>query len=170
MISKKEGMILCFKFCSVALNASFCLKKRKLRKNKSEVFRVKIPQRKVTKFKTQNHSFFFALSVIPTSIYQRYMVKIPVKIIPPIYQSQKIKTKIKKQWHRSVMSEQEQMPDRHLARSDYLYRSMPLFFYFRLYFCFLNIFNTAAICFLNAIAAAATTRINTAYRKYHDTL
>ena len=64
------------------------------------------------------------------------------------------------------MSEQEQMPDRHLARSDYLYRSMLLFFYFRL----LNIFNTAAICFLNAIAAAATTRINTAYRKYHATL
>lgn len=107
-----------FSFCSVALNASFCLKKRKLRKNKSEVFRVKIPQRKVTKFKTQNHSFFFALSVIPTSIYQRHMVK----IIPPIY--------------------------------------------FRL----LNIFNTAAICFLNAIVAATTTRSNTAYRKYHAVL
>lgn len=68
------------------------------------------------------------------------------------------------------MSEQEQMPDRHLARSDYLYRYMLLFFYFRIYFRLLNIFNTAAICFLNAIAAAATTRINTAYRKYHDTL
>ena len=52
-------MILCFKFCSVALNASFCLKKRKLRKNKSEVFRVKIPQRKVTKFKTQKSFLLF---------------------------------------------------------------------------------------------------------------
>ena len=80
MIGKKEGMIFVFSFCSVALNALFCLKKRKLRKNKSEVFRVKTPQHKVTKFKTQNHSFFFALSVIPTSIYQRHMVK----TIPPI--------------------------------------------------------------------------------------
>jgi len=93
VIGKKEGMIFVFSFCSVALNALFCLKKRKLRKNKSEVFRVKTPQHKVTKFKTQNHSFFFALSVIPTSIYQSHMVK----IIPPIYQSQKINTKIKKQ-------------------------------------------------------------------------
>ena len=48
-----------FSFCSVALNASFCLKKRKLRKNKSEVFRVKIPQRKVTKFKTQKSFLLF---------------------------------------------------------------------------------------------------------------
>jgi len=52
-----------FSFCSVALNASFCLKKRKLRKNKSEVFRVKIPQRKVTKFKTQKS--FLLLLVYP---------------------------------------------------------------------------------------------------------
>ena len=52
-------MILCFKFCSVALNASFCLKKRKLQKNKSEAFRVKIPQRKVTKFKTQKSFLLF---------------------------------------------------------------------------------------------------------------
>jgi hypothetical protein len=50
-----------FSFCSVALNASFCLKKRKLRKNKSEVFRVKIPQRKVTKFKTQKSFLLFLL-------------------------------------------------------------------------------------------------------------
>ena len=43
------------------LNASFCLKKRKLRKNESEVFRVKIPQRKVTKCNTYNYSFFFII-------------------------------------------------------------------------------------------------------------
>ena len=43
------------------LNAPFCLKKRKLRKNESEVFRVKIPQRKVTKSNTYNHSFFFII-------------------------------------------------------------------------------------------------------------
>ena len=53
-----------FSFCSVALNASFCLKKRKLRKNKSEVFRVKIPQRKVTKYNTYNYSFFFNHSLL----------------------------------------------------------------------------------------------------------
>ena len=50
-----------FSFCSVALNASFCLKKRKLRKNKSEVFRVKIPQRKVTKCNTYKNSLFFTI-------------------------------------------------------------------------------------------------------------
>ena len=50
-----------FSFCSVALNASFCLKKRKLRKNESEVFRVKIPQRKVTKCNTYKNSLFFTI-------------------------------------------------------------------------------------------------------------
>ena len=50
-----------FSFCSVALNASFCLKKRKLRKNKSEVFRVKIPQRKVTKCNTYKNSLSFTM-------------------------------------------------------------------------------------------------------------
>ena len=61
MIGKKEGMIFVFSFCSVALNALFCLKKRKLRKNKSEVFRVKIPQRKVTKCNTYKNSLFFTI-------------------------------------------------------------------------------------------------------------
>ena len=50
-----------FSFCSVALNASFCLKKRKLRKNESEVFRVKIPQRKVTKCNTYKNSLSFTM-------------------------------------------------------------------------------------------------------------
>ena len=50
------------------LNASFCLKKRKLRKNESEVFRVKIPQRKVTKCNTYNYSFFFIIVFLQFSI------------------------------------------------------------------------------------------------------
>ena len=50
------------------LNASFCLKKRKLRKNESEVFRVKIPQRKVTKCNTYNNSFFFIIVFLQFSI------------------------------------------------------------------------------------------------------
>ena len=74
MISKKEGMILCFKFCSVALNASFCLKKRKLRKNKSEVFRVKIPQHKVIKCNTYKNSLFFTIVFLQFSV-KFYSVK-----------------------------------------------------------------------------------------------
>ena len=50
------------------LNAPFCLKKRKLRKNESEVFRVKIPQRKVTKCNTYNNSFFFIIVFLQFSI------------------------------------------------------------------------------------------------------
>ena len=46
-------------FCFVALNALFCLKKQKLRK--SEVFRVKIPQRKVTKCNIYKNSLFFTI-------------------------------------------------------------------------------------------------------------
>ena len=57
-----------FSFCSVALNASFCLKKRKLRKNESKVFRVKILQRKVTKYNTYNNSFFFIVVFLQFSI------------------------------------------------------------------------------------------------------
>ena len=51
-----------------ATDASFCLKKRKLRKNESEVFRVKIPQRKVTKCNTYNYSFFFIIVFLQFSI------------------------------------------------------------------------------------------------------
>ena len=40
------------------LNAPFCLKKRKLRKNESEVFRVKILQHKVTKCNIYKNSLF----------------------------------------------------------------------------------------------------------------
>ena len=66
LLKKKE--LLYVWFCSVALNALFCLKKRKLRKNESEVFRVKIPQRKVTKYNTYNNSFFFITVFLQFSI------------------------------------------------------------------------------------------------------
>ena len=66
LLKKKE--LLYVWFCSVALNALFCLKKRKLRKNESEVFRVKIPQRKVTKCNTYNYSFFFIIVFLQFSI------------------------------------------------------------------------------------------------------
>ena len=71
-----------FSFYSVALNASFCLKKRKLRKNKSEVFRVKIPQRKVTKCNTYNNSFFFRrLTTIQLNIFYQSGVCVPIKLV-----------------------------------------------------------------------------------------
>ena len=56
---KKEWFLIWF--CSVALNISFCLKKQKLRKNESEVFRVKIPQHKVTKYIIYKNSLFSTL-------------------------------------------------------------------------------------------------------------
>ena len=66
--TSKEKRIVIRLICSVALNASFCLKKRKLRKNESEVFRVKIPQRKVTKCNTYHNSFFFIVVLLQFSI------------------------------------------------------------------------------------------------------
>ena len=65
---RKKKRIVIRLILSVALNASFCLKKRKLRKNESEVFRVKIPQRKVTKCNTYNYSFFFIIVFLQFSI------------------------------------------------------------------------------------------------------